>query len=56
MIFRGIKVRVLKRSGKYVSYMLVSSNSKMRMRLEDFEKNVEDGVYVLQNPDMLIEA
>lgn len=56
MVFRGINVRVMRQTGKYINYVLLSSNSKMRMSATDFMKNVEDGVYIVQNPDALIEG
>ena len=56
MIFRGIKVRILKKSGHFISFLLVSSNSRMRMKAKDFERNVEEGVYVVLNPEVLTPA
>ncbi len=56
MIFRGIKVRIIKRSGQFVNFLLISSNSRMRMRTKDFVKNVEEGVYEVANPEVLEEV
>lgn len=45
MITRAIKVKVEKENGKKVTLRFLSSNSRMPVSKEEFEKRVKDGVY-----------
>ena len=42
---RAIKVKVLKESPSTITIRFVSSNSRMPVNKDEFEKRVKDGVY-----------
>ena len=42
---RAIKVKVEKENAKKVTLRFLSSNSRMPVTKEDFEKRVKDGMY-----------
>ena len=49
MIPRDIRVKVLKKNQNRVTIKLMSSNSKMVMRLNEFKERVKDGTYRVMN-------
>lgn len=49
MQIRDIKVKVLKKNQNRVTIKLMSSNSRMVMRLNDFKERVKDGMYNVIN-------
>lgn len=44
-MFKGIPIRILSRSGNFVSFVITDSNSRKRLKKTDFEDKLKTGVY-----------
>jgi hypothetical protein len=53
MIHYNLKVKIVSVTPTYVTILLLSSRSKMRMKTHAFVKRVEEGIYEPSNPQLL---
>jgi len=53
MIHRAIKVKVIKEGQKRLTLLLTASNSRMQVNRPDFERRVDNGTYIVTNPEVL---
>mgnify|MGYP000400551822 CR=1 FL=1 len=53
MIHYNLKVKIVSITPTYVTILLLSSRSKMRMKTFMFVKRVEEGIYEPSNPELL---
>ena len=51
MAVHKLKIKVLDSTSSFVAFRYINSNSKSRMKMEDFLRDYERGVLEVINPD-----